>query len=741
MFPDHDNPTSAAAAASAPEAETAAKDSTSRQDSAAIEAQDQGKEMNETNRDTSSSPAPHTAGGQHSGDTTSHTGNAAAVPQADGDSGQNLASSQNPASDGSDSPSSATATSASESASEKGDRREDPAHEGTGAGDVSQKAAVTHSETHGQRGVTDHAADNETATAADEAAASEEMSKLMEQYDEKQESASQSEIIEVTVVAYTEHGVVVDIGQKTEGLIPAAEFSETEIPRPEPNSKIEVQRTGEHKDGFVILSYQKVLRRRMWEKLEAAFKAKETITGKVVDRIKGGLVVDIGVRAFLPGSQYDLRPTQNLDDLASQEVEVRITKLNRRRGNVVVSRRALLEEGLHAKRAELMESLKEGQTVHGHVKNVTEYGAFVDLGGIDGLLHLTDLSWGRVKHPSDMLKPDQELDVIILKFDKDKQRVSLGLKQLMPDPWVNATEKYPAGGKVKGKVVGVVDYGVFVELEQGIEGLVHVSEMSWAKKPTHPSKLVKVGDEVDVVVLDIKASDRRVSLGIKQAQPDPWMVVAEKYPVGTVVTGKIRNIAEFGAFVEIEDGFDGLVHVGDVSWTGRVKNPHEVFKKGEDVTAKVLKIDPENRRVSLGIKQVNDIWGDWFKQHKVGQIVKGKVSRIATFGAFVELGENIEALCHNTEIEEHRRRRDEGPVPMHRTVTGPLKSAGPLEPGKEYDFKIVKISPETRRIGLSYRAAVKQQERREIDQYRSTSTAKSSSTATIGDALKSKLGR
>src|SRR5439155_1392563 len=299
---------------------------------------------------------------------------------------------------------------------------------------------------------------------------------------------------------YTEHGVVVDLGGKTEGLIPAAEFTDTEIPRPEPNSTIEVQRTGEHKDGFTILSYLKVLRRRTWEKIEAAFKAKETLTGKVVDRIKGGLVVDVGVRAFLPGSQYDLRPAQNLDDLTGTELQVRVTKLNRRRGNVVVSRRALLEEELHATRAALMEPLSEG--------------------------------------------------------------------------------------------------------------LVHVSEMSWNKKILHPSKVAKVGEEVDVVVLDIKPSDRRVSLGIKQAQPDPWLLTAEKYPVGTVVTGKVRNIAEFGAFVEIEDGFDGLVHVGDVSWTGRVKNPHEVFKKGEDVTAKVLKIDPENRRVSLGIKQVNDIWGD-----------------------------------------------------------------------------------------------------------------------------------
>ncbi len=587
-------------------------------------------------------------------------------------------------------------------------------------------------EAHAQAAVVDA----EAAAAAEEAAGAEEMSKLIEQYSEPQEATAQNEIIEVKVVAYTEQGVVVSLGGKTEGLVPAVEFSETDIPRPEPNATIEVQRTGEHKDGFVILTYQKVLRRRMWEKIDAQYKAKETITAKVVDRIKGGLVVDVGgVRAFLPGSQYDLRPTANLDGLMGQEVQVRITKLNRRRGNVVVSRRALLEEELHAKRAELMEKLTEGQVVHGTVKNVTDYGAFVDLGGIDGLLHLTDLSWGRVRHPSDVVKPEQEVDVIILKFDKDKQRVSLGLKQLAKDPWADAAERYPAGGKYKGKVVGVVDYGAFVELEQGIEGLVHVTEMSWSKKPTHPSKVVKAGEEVDVVVLDIKPSDRRVSLGMKQAQADPWLLVAEKYPVGTVVTGKVRNIAEFGAFIEIEDGFDGLVHVGDVSWTGRVKNPHEVFKKGEPITAKVLRIDPENRRVSLGMKQVNDIWGDWFKQHRVGEIVKGKVSRIATFGAFVELGDNIEGLCHNTEIEE-RKRRDDG-ASSFRPSTGPLKSAGPLEPGKEYDFKIIKISSDTRRIGLSYRAAVRQIERKEIEQYKSTT--KSSATATIGDAMKQKL--
>jgi small subunit ribosomal protein S1 len=659
---------------------------------------------------------------------------AAAVPAPDSETDQTNAPTEVNSAEGSTGENASEVTAAETSAPVHAVSEE--AHEAPTAQteSVPEKAAEPASGTVGHRAA--GSVDAEAAAADEEAAGSEEMSKLMEQYGEQQEAASQNELIEVKVVAYTEQGVVVDLGQKSEGLIPAAEFTETDIPRPEPNATIEVQRTGEHKDGYVILSYQKALRRRTWEKIDSAYKGKETITGKVVDRIKGGLVVDIGVRAFLPGSQFDLRPTQNLDNLVGTEVQVRVTKLNRRRGNVVVSRRALLEEEQHAKRAALMETLSEGQLVHGHVKNVTEYGAFVDLGGIDGLLHLTDLSWGRVKHPSDVVKPEQELDVIILKFDKEKQRVSLGLKQLIPDPWVNAAEKYPAGGKYKGKVVGVVDYGAFVELEQGIEGLVHVTEMSWAKKATHPSKIVKVGEEVDIVVLDIKPSDRRVSLGMKQALPDPWMQTAEKYPVGTVVTGKVRNIAEFGAFVEIEEGFDGLVHVGDVSWTGRVKNPHEVFKKGEPVTAKVLRIDPENRRVSLGIKQVNDIWGDWFKQHKVGQIVKGKVSRIAMFGAFVELGENIEGLCHNTEIED-RKRRDEGHGPMHRTTTGPLKSAGPLEPGKEYDFKIIKISPETRRIGLSYRAAAKQIERREIEQYRTTS--KSSSTATIGDAIQSKL--
>jgi len=341
-----------------------------------------------------------------------------------------------------------------------------------------------------------------------------------------------------------------------------------------------VQRTGEKKDGYVIVSYQKVLRRRTWEKLDEAYKAKTTLTGKVVDRIKGGVVVDVGVRAFLPGSQYDLRPTANLDALAGQEITVRITKLNRRRGNVVVSRRAILEEEQHAKRGELMQSLAEGQTVHGVVKNVTEYGAFVDLGGIDGLLHLTDLSWGRIKHPSDVVKPDQELDVIILKFDKEKQRVFARLQTALARSLGQRRGKISRGWQVQGQSGGRGGLRRVRRTGDRIEGLVHATEMSWAKSPVNPAKIVKVGEEVDVVVLDIKPSDRRVSLGMKQAQPDPWLLTADKYPVGTIVTGKVRNIVEFGAFIEIEDGFDGLVHVSDVSWTEAHQESPRSFQKG-----------------------------------------------------------------------------------------------------------------------------------------------------------------
>ncbi len=449
-----------------------------------------------------------------------------------------------------------------------------------------------------------------------------------------------------------------------------------------------------------------------------------------MDRVKGGLVVDIGVRAFLPSSQADLRPVHDLEEWKNRELEVRVLKMNRKRGNVVVSRRAILEGEQEAQRHKLMDSLAEGQVLHGTVKSITSYGVFVDLGGIDGLLHVSDLTWGRMTNPADVVTPGEELEVQVLKFDREKNRVSLGRRQLLPDPWAAVPAHFPQGARIQGRVVGVADYGVFVELEPGVEGLVHVSEMSWSKRKTHPSKLVQVGDAVEVVVLDVKPDQRRISLGLKQAQADPWTELAKKYPVGSEVTGRVRSLTDFGAFVEIEEGFDGLVHVSDISWTGRVKNPAEVYKKGDTVTAKVLKIDAANRRVSLGVKQLNDIWSNWFAAHKLNDLVRGKVSRLTTFGAFVELAEGIEGLCHISEIEDRRSRDKQQPAP-------PQKGAGHrvLAPGREYDFKIVKLQPDQHKIGLSYRAAVKHAERREVEEYRSS---KSSSTATIGDAIMAK---
>jgi small subunit ribosomal protein S1 len=451
-----------------------------------------------------------------------------------------------------------------------------------------------------------------------------EMEQLMEQYAAPHQAPAEGEIESGQVVAITDLGVVVDLGGKTEGLIPAQEFAELDGPFPlVAGQPVEVQRTGDRKDGMVLLSYQRVRRRRVWSKIEEAYRSKADITGKVVDTIKGGLVVDIGVRAFLPASQADLHPVRDLDEWKGREITVRVLKMNRKRGNVVVSRRSILDEQVAEQRKAMLESMAEGQTVRGVVKNVTGYGAFVDLGGIDGLLHITDMSWSRVASPLDAVRPGEEVEVKILKYDKEKGRVSLGRKQLMPDPWASVVERYTPGTKLTGKIMGLTDYGAFVEVEPGIEGLVHVSEMGWSKRKVHPSKIVTVGDEVNVVVLGVDSKERRISLGMKQAQEDPWQVLADKYPVGTVVNGKIRNLTEFGAFLEIEEGFDGLIHVSDISWTGRIKNPADVYKKGDAVEAKVLKIDQATRRVSLGVKQVNDIWSNWFEKHKVSDLVRG----------------------------------------------------------------------------------------------------------------------
>jgi len=560
------------------------------------------------------------------------------------------------------------------------------------------------------------------------------MDRLLDQFSSPPPVAAEGEIFDGRVLAINDLGVVVDVGGKFEGLVPAQEFLESggAIPFGE-GQTIEVERLHEQKDGYVLLSHIRAHRRRVWERIEKSYREHTNVTGKVTERIKGGLVVDIGVRAFLPASQIELRPVHDLDAWKDREFEVRVLKLNRKRGNVVVSRRAILEDEQKAKRESLVSTLAEGTVVTGRVKNITDYGVFVDLGGMDGLLHVSDLVWGRVPHPSSIVKAGDEIRVQILKFDKEKQRISLGRKQLLPDPWVTVPERFPTGTRAQGKVVGVTDYGAFVQIEPGVEGLVHVSEMSWSKRAKHPSKMVKVGDDVEVVVLDVKIDQRRISLGLKQTQPDPWSAAAEKYPVGTMVTGRVRNLADFGAFVEIEEGMEGLIHISDVSWTERIKHPSEKFKKGDTVQAKVLKVDSENRRLSLGIKQLNDIWANWFGAHKLNEVVRGKVARTTDFGAFVELAEGIEGLCHVSEIEERRPKGERDKL----TEKAPRSTrvAAVLTQGQEYDFKILRLEPEQHKISLSYRAAQKQVEKQEMDTFRST---KSSPNATIGDAIMAK---
>jgi small subunit ribosomal protein S1 len=559
----------------------------------------------------------------------------------------------------------------------------------------------------------------------------ESMDRMLDQFPAT-EPAAEGEIFDGHVLAVTDAGVVVDVGGKFEGLVPAQEFLDSGAPIEfGPGQTIEVERLHEQKDGYVLLSHARAHRRRAWERIEKAAREHTNISGKVVERIKGGLVVDIGVRAFLPASQIELKPVHDLEAWKDREIEARILKLNRKRGNVVVSRRAILEEEQKTKREALAASLEEGAVVTGHVKNVTDYGIFVDLGGMDGLLHVSDLVWGRVPHPSKVVQPGEEIQVQILKFDKEKQRISLGRKQLLPDPWATVPERFVVGTRANGKVVGVTDYGAFVQIEPGIEGLVHVSEMTWSKHAKHPSKIVKVGDDVEVVVLEVKPEQRRISLGLKQTLPDPWEVVADKYPAGALVTGRVRNLADFGAFVEIEEGIEGLIHISDMSWTERVKHPSEKVKKGETVEARVLKVDAQNRRLSLGIKQVNDIWAKWFSEHKPGEIVRGKVARTAEFGAFIELSEGIEGLCHISEIEERRSKGDydKSKLSREQRVTSVLSA------GQEHDFKILKIEPEQRKISLSYRAAQKQAERQEMESFRSS---RSSPNATIGDALLAK---
>jgi small subunit ribosomal protein S1 len=539
-------------------------------------------------------------------------------------------------------------------------------------------------------------------------------------------------VVTGTVVKITDKHVVVDIGLKSEGLIPLEQVVDLQgNPKFKVGDSVEVVVEREESEGGYLVSHEKALRHKIWDKLEQASIDKVPVKGLVVSRVKGGLTVDIGIKAFLPGSQIEVRPVRNLDGYIGTEIEVRVIKLNKKRGNVVISRKEILEEEQNAKKSVTLATLEEGTILTGTVKNLTDYGAFVDLGGLDGLLHITDMSWGRLTHPRDLVNVGDEIQVKVLKFDKDKQRVSLGFKQLTPDPWLDATERYPIGAQVRGRVLSVTDYGAFVELEQGIEGLVHVSEMTWSKRMKHPSKMVKPGDEADTIILSVNPNDRRISLGMKQLQDNPWEQLEDKYPTGAIIEGRVRNLTDFGAFIEIEDGIDGLVHVSNLSWTKRIKHPSEVLKKGEKVRAIVLGVEPENRRLSLGVKQLQpDVWDTFFAQHRVGDVIKGKILRTAQFGAFVEIAEGVEGLCHVSEA-----------VDQNHT---PVK----LDVDSEHEFKIVKMNQEEKKVGLSIRAVGEEASRAEVESYKERSTEKehkkdskgsssssSSSSTTLGDLI------
>jgi small subunit ribosomal protein S1 len=549
-----------------------------------------------------------------------------------------------------------------------------------------------------------------------------EYARLLDLYDNSFRNIAEGEVVKGTVLKVTPSEVIVDVGYKSEGIIPIDEFiDETGQVAVQPGDIVDVllERT-EDREGYVVLSREKAEKMKIWDDVEKAYAEKKVVIGRVIERIKGGLAVDIGVRAFLPGSQIDVRPVRNLDALRGQELRMRVIKVNKKRGNIVLSRKVLLEEENAEKKKHTLDTLAEGKVLRGVVKNITDYGAFIDLGGIDGLLHITDMSWGRVSHPSELFKVNEEIDVIVLKYDPATERVSLGHKQLMNDPWSNVIERYPVGARVSGKVVSLTDYGAFVELEAGVEGLIHVSEMSWSKRVKHPSKVLNVGDGVEAMVLGVDPGARRISLGLKQVESNPWHELTEKYPIGTTITGKVRNLTEFGAFVEVEEGIDGLIHISDMSWSKRLKHPSEVLKKGDTVEAMVLNIDAENQRLSLGLKQLQtDVWDEFFTQHHVGDVVEGKVVRLTNFGAFVELAEGIEGLIHVSEFDDSQHAGKEDKLE--------------LKVGESYQMKIIKLIPSERKIGLSIRALKNDEFRADWEAYTETTGRPE---VTLGDHFK-----
>ena len=524
-----------------------------------------------------------------------------------------------------------------------------------------------------------------------------------------------------TVVQVNPDSVVVDVGGKSEGLIPINEFLDeqgqvkTDI-KVGDQFDVLIERT-ENENGLISLSKEKADRQKIWNALEEG----AVVDGRILSRIKGGLSVDIGVNAFLPGSQVDLRPVRNLDKMLGETYSFKIIKLNKRRGNIVLSRRVLLEEQRENMRGDTLKMLEEGQVVEGTVKNLTDYGAFIDLGGIDGLLHITDMSWGRVTHPSDILNVGDKINVKVLKFDRDKERVSLGLKQIAPDPWLDVEAKFPVGQKVTGKVVSLTDYGAFVELEEGVEGLIHVSEMSWTKRIKHPNKVLSIGDEVESVVLALDIPNRRISLGLKQVEPNPWEVVGEKFPIGTIIEGQVKNITDFGIFVGVDEGIDGLVHISYLSWTKRVKHPSEIYKKGDVVRAVVLNIDRENERFSLGVKQLmSDPWESIPVRYTPGTIIRGQVTSVTDFGIFLEVEEGIEGLIHVSEISKEK-------------IDSPKNFA---KVGEDLEAVVLHVDTVERKIALSIKHLADQKEKAEVDAFLG---AQRNATSNFGDLLQGAL--
>ena len=545
-------------------------------------------------------------------------------------------------------------------------------------------------------------------------------------YEDSLKTIEEGQILRGTVLEITPDHVTVDVGYKSEGQIPMQEFlKRSRKVDVKVGDQIEVlieKKDGE--EGLLILSKEKADKVTIWRDVSRSCREGEIMEGEVVSKVKGGLSVDIGgVYAFLPGSQIDLKPVRNLDSLIGQRLKFKVIKFNRKRNNIVLSRRTLLEEERKQLRDETLKDLVEGEIVEGTVKNLTDYGAFVDLGGIDGLLHITDIAWGRIGHPSEKLSVGDRISVKVLHYDREKEKVSLGLKQALPDPWETVQKRYPVGTRMKGRAVNITDYGVFVELEEGIEGLVHISELTWGKKMKHPSKVVHIGDTVEVMVLDCDPTKRRISLGMKQTEPNPWALIEEKYPVGTRVMGKVKTITDFGIFIGFEEGVDGLVHVSEMSWTKKIKHPSELYKKGQEVEALVLNIDPRNERFSLGVKQLMpDPWKDVARRYRRGEVVTGKVTNVTDFGAFIELEEGIEGLVHVSEIS---REKVEKPSDV-------------LKVGDTVSAIVLHIDPHERRIGLSMKGVAEKVEKAEIEKYISN---QGPPTSTLGELIQEEMER